>query len=56
MIWNRPEKTKDLYDIVNAKCPQCGKIKKMSFGKGENIRLTYCHECGEAVVWYRVEE
>lgn len=44
------------YEIVIAKCPECSKIKKLSFFKNENTRFTFCITCGEVVLWKKLEQ
>jgi len=55
-IYFEEEDTKfsDLYEVVKCKCPECGKIKKLSLNKGEDFRHTYCIDCGEAVIWEKI--
>jgi len=43
------------FEVAEGECSECGKIKKLSFDKGKNIRHTYCMKCGFAVIWKRLE-
>jgi len=48
------EKPASDFKIVVAICEDCGKIKKLTFKKGEDFRDTWCMICKKVVTWRKL--
>lgn len=42
------------FEVVAAKCPECGHVRRLSFEKGKRLRYTYCLYCQMPVIWKKV--
>ena len=55
-IGTRGNMTQESIKIVSAQCPDCLRVRKMAFTKGNKIRNTWCMWCKKAVFFKEAKD